>query len=79
MTVKSSDITQCREQYHSFSFVGLLNIVCVYSETVMCVASLRGQILCLCLVAVAAGLPEKSARIVNYQYGIEEDGAYQAE
>ncbi|KAF0309918.1 Pupal cuticle protein [Amphibalanus amphitrite] len=36
-------------------------------------------ILCLFLVALATGLPEKNARIVNYQYGIEEDGAYTAE
>ena len=34
------------------------------------------QLFFLCLVAVAAA--DKNARIVNYQYGIEEDGAYEA-
>ncbi|KAF0308930.1 Pupal cuticle protein [Amphibalanus amphitrite] len=33
-------------------------------------------VLLLCLAAVVVA--DKSARIVNYQYGIEEDGAYEA-
>ena len=35
------------------------------------------QVLLLCLVAVAVA--DKTARIVNHQYGIEEDGSYGAE
>ena len=34
------------------------------------------QVILLCFTAVA--LADKDAKIVNYQYGIEEDGAYEA-
>ena len=39
-------------------------------------AMFMSQVLLLCLVAVAVA--DKTARIINYQYGIEEDGAYEA-
>ena len=34
------------------------------------------QVILLCFVAVT--MADKDAKIVNYQYGIEEDGAYEA-